>query len=76
MITAPGIAIIIFLQNYAANSQKLVRANTELHRKAREWYQRNGLISEAIHHGTAEGNIEEVADLIEKNFFAVLEHRD
>jgi LuxR family maltose regulon positive regulatory protein len=48
----------------------------ELHRKAREWYQCNGLIGDAIHHGMAEGDMEQVADLIEKNIFEALELRD
>ncbi len=48
----------------------------KLHLKAREWYQCNDLISEAIHHGVAEGNWDQVADLIEHNFLEVLEHRD
>lgn len=56
--------------------QKLSGQMPQLHRKAREWYQRNSLMSEAIHHATAEGNMDQVADLIEKNFIAVLEHRD
>ncbi|MFO7622923.1 MAG: LuxR C-terminal-related transcriptional regulator [Anaerolineales bacterium] len=56
--------------------QKFSRQMPELHRKAREWYQQNGLVSEAIHHGVAEGNFEQVADLIEKDFIATLEKRD
>ncbi len=56
--------------------QKLSGGIPDLHRKAREWYQQNGLISEAIYHGTAEGNIDQVADLIEHNFLSVLDHRD
>jgi LuxR family maltose regulon positive regulatory protein len=56
--------------------QKLSGQMTQLHRKAGEWYQRNGLVSEAIHHAAAQGNMDQVADLIEKNFIAVLEHRD
>ena len=56
--------------------QKLSGQMPKLHRKAREWFQQNGLIGEAIHHGNAEGNFEQVANLIEKNFIATLEHRD
>ena len=49
---------------------------SRLHGKAREWYQQNGLVGEAIHHGLAEGNMEQVADLMEENIFEVIEHRD
>lgn len=49
---------------------------SRLHGKAREWYQQNGLVGEAIHHGLAEGNMEQVADLMEGNIFEVIEHRD
>ena len=56
--------------------QKLSEQMSDIHSKAREWYQSNALISDAIHHGFAEGNIDQVADLIEKNFIDVLEHRD
>jgi LuxR family maltose regulon positive regulatory protein len=56
--------------------QQLSEQVPELHRKAREWYQQNGLISEAIHHGTVEGNMDQVAELIEKNLITTLEHRD
>jgi LuxR family maltose regulon positive regulatory protein len=47
-----------------------------LHQKAREWHQSNNLISEAIHHGVAEGNMEQVADLMERNIFEFIEHRE
>jgi len=56
--------------------QSYPRQIPELHRKAREWYQRNGVVDEAIHHGAAEGNWDQVADQIENNFLGVLEHRD
>jgi LuxR family maltose regulon positive regulatory protein len=56
--------------------QKLSNQVTNLHRNAREWYQQNGLMSEAMYHGTAEGNFDQVANLIEQNFTAVMEHRD
>jgi LuxR family transcriptional regulator, maltose regulon positive regulatory protein len=49
---------------------------SRLHGKAREWYQQNGLIGEAIHHGLAEGNMEQVADLMVGNIIEVIEHRD
>ncbi len=48
----------------------------ELHRKACEWYQQNGLINEAIHHGAAAENWDQVANLVENNFLEVQEHRD
>ncbi|MCJ7625273.1 MAG: LuxR C-terminal-related transcriptional regulator, partial [Anaerolineaceae bacterium] len=47
-----------------------------LHRKAREWYQHNGFIREAIYHGMAGGDMDQVADLIESHIFEVLEQRD
>jgi LuxR family maltose regulon positive regulatory protein len=37
----------------------------ELHRRASEWCEHNGLISEAVSHALASGNVERAADLIE-----------
>jgi len=56
--------------------QKFSEKMVELHQKAMEWYQRNGLVSEAIQHAIAAGNFNQVANLIEKNKFATLEHHD
>ena len=37
----------------------------ELHRRASEWYEENGLIPEAVSHALASGDLERAADLIE-----------
>jgi LuxR family maltose regulon positive regulatory protein len=37
----------------------------ELHRRASEWYERNGLIPEAVSHALTSGNVARAADLIE-----------
>ncbi len=56
--------------------QKIPEQISVLHHKAREWYQDNGLFSEAIQHAAAEGDIDLVSDMIENNLITVLEHRD
>ena len=49
--------------------QRLLRERAELvpelHRRASEWYEQNGLIPEAVSHALASGNLERAADLIE-----------
>jgi LuxR family maltose regulon positive regulatory protein len=47
-----------------------------LHQKAREWYQHNDLIREAIYHGMAGADMDQVVNLIEGHIFEVLEQRD
>jgi LuxR family maltose regulon positive regulatory protein len=45
----------------------------ELHRRASSWCERNGLVSEAVHHALAAGDSERVAHMIEGNVLAILE---
>ena len=48
----------------------------KLHRKACEWYQRSGLIHEAIYHGMLGGDVEQAANLIEGHIFTAMEQRE
>jgi LuxR family maltose regulon positive regulatory protein len=43
----------------------------ELHRRASEWYEREGLITEAVGHALAGGDFERAADLIEEAGWAI-----
>ena len=45
-----------------------------LHRLASEWYENNGLISEAVNHLLAIGDTEEAASLVEGNALAMMDH--
>jgi LuxR family maltose regulon positive regulatory protein len=45
-----------------------------LHGRASEWYERNGLIAEAMNHALAAGNVERVARLAGGNALAMMEH--
>lgn len=47
-----------------------------LHRRASEWYEVNGLITEAVSHALASGDIERVASLVEGNALAMMDHGD
>ncbi|HET7087964.1 MAG TPA: LuxR C-terminal-related transcriptional regulator [Anaerolineae bacterium] len=44
-----------------------------LHRRASEWFESNGLISEALSHALDAGDVERVARLVEVNTLAILE---
>ena len=44
-----------------------------LHRRAGEWYEKNGLIAEAVSHRFAAGDAARVASLVEGNAFAMME---
>ena len=44
-----------------------------LHRRASEWYELNGLISEAVSYALEAGDVERVARLVEVNALAILE---
>lgn len=46
----------------------------QLHRKASSWYERNGLIDEAVGHALAARDLENAARLIEENFRDMLAH--
>src|SRR6185503_19755188 len=43
-----------------------------LHRRASEWFDRNGLAVEAIHHALVAPDVRQAAELIERNAEAVL----
>jgi LuxR family maltose regulon positive regulatory protein len=45
-----------------------------LHRRASEWYEKKGLIAEAVSHALAAGDVERVAHLVEGNALAMLDH--
>ncbi len=44
----------------------------ELHRRASEWYERNGSIHEAVNHALAAGDYERMANLVWQNAWAIL----
>ena len=46
----------------------------QLHRRASEWYERNGFIAEAVSHAFAGGDIEHVARLAATNALAMVDH--
>jgi LuxR family maltose regulon positive regulatory protein len=46
----------------------------DLHRQASGWYERSGLISEAICHALGAGDVERVVHLVERNVLAMVEH--
>jgi len=48
----------------------------ELHRRAAEWYEQNGLVSEAINHALAAGDPLRAARLVEQNALAMLMRGD
>jgi LuxR family maltose regulon positive regulatory protein len=56
--------------------QRLLREHAdlapELHRRASEWYEQNGLIPEAVGHALAAGDYEQAASLIEWTAWTVL----
>jgi LuxR family maltose regulon positive regulatory protein len=43
-----------------------------LHDRASDWFARNGMIDEAIHHGLAAGDVVQAAELIEQNMDEIL----
>ena len=46
----------------------------DLHRRASEWYEQNGLIAEAVSHAFAAGDFEQMARLVEGNALAMMDH--
>jgi LuxR family maltose regulon positive regulatory protein len=44
-----------------------------LHRRASDWYQQNALVTEAVSHMLAAGDVERVADLVEGNALAMMD---
>jgi len=48
----------------------------ELHRRAAEWFEQNGLVSEAIHHALAAGDQARAARLVEQNALPMLMRGD
>jgi len=53
-------------------SQTCPALEPDLHRRASEWFERNGLPTEAIDHSIAAGDLERAADLIAQNAEATL----
>jgi LuxR family maltose regulon positive regulatory protein len=51
----------------------IVRA---LHRRASEWYEQNGLITEAMSHLVAAGDVEGMAELVEGNALAMMDRSE
>ncbi len=45
-----------------------------LHRQASEWYEKSGLIADAVSHALAAGDVERVARLVEENALAMIYH--
>jgi LuxR family maltose regulon positive regulatory protein len=54
--------------------QVLAKQLPVLHRRASDWYEKNGLIAEAVNHALAAGDIERAACLVEGNVIAVMDH--
>ncbi len=47
-----------------------------LHRRASQWHETHGLISEAVRHAMAAGDVERIVHLIEGNVLAMIEHAE
>ena len=45
-----------------------------LHRRASNWYEENGLVTEAVEHALAANDLERAVRLIESNAFALMDH--
>ena len=45
-----------------------------LHRQASEWYEKNALITDAVSHALASGNVDRVARLVEGNALVTISH--
>lgn len=52
--------------------QNLPDQVSTLHRRASEWYEQNGLLTDAVDHALAAANLERAADLIEQTAWEVL----
>ncbi len=50
--------------------------SAELHRRACCWYEGQGLLPEALHHGLAAGDMELVANIVSENVLALVEHAE
>lgn len=47
-----------------------------LHHQACRWYQTHGMLSEALHHGLAAGDMEFVANIVSENVLALVENAE
>jgi LuxR family maltose regulon positive regulatory protein len=50
--------------------------SAELHRRACRWYEGQGMLPEALHHGLAAGDMELVANIVSENVLALVEHAE
>ena len=50
--------------------------SAELHLRACHWYESQGMLPEALHHGLAAGNMELVANIISENVLMLVEHAE
>lgn len=48
----------------------------ELHRRACRWYEAQGMLPEALHHGLAAGDMELVTNIVSENVLALVEHAE
>ena len=50
--------------------------SVELHRRACHWYEAQGMLPEALHHGLAAGDMELVAHIVSANVLVLVEHAE
>jgi LuxR family maltose regulon positive regulatory protein len=50
--------------------------SAELHHLACHWYETQGMLSEALHHGLAAGDMELVANIVSDNVLALVDHAE
>jgi LuxR family maltose regulon positive regulatory protein len=50
--------------------------SVELHHLACHWYETHGMLSEALHHGLAAGDMELVTNIVSENVLALVEHAE
>jgi LuxR family maltose regulon positive regulatory protein len=55
-------------------SQAQPEQTSELHRRASDWYERSGLIADAVHHALAASDYERAARLVEGNALVLMDH--
>jgi LuxR family transcriptional regulator, maltose regulon positive regulatory protein len=51
-------------------------SSLELHHLACHWYETQGMLPEALHHGLAAGDMELVANIVSENVLALVEHAE
>ncbi len=50
--------------------------SVELHHRACHWYEEQGMLPEALHHGLAAGDMELVTNIVSENVLALVEHAE